>query len=128
MKKTVIKDIPYPYSRCQDSLNPDSHFFDEFNAYNISIYSQLTCMTFCKQLFIINLCKCAATSFPRIKNPAGECLNKTQTDCTDIYMIAYNKNNDCLEKCPPECELTKYEISSGYALILFLYLLISFLY
>ena len=113
MRKTFIKDIPFPYSGCQDSLNPDTVFYEEFKRYKISTYTHDTCMVFCKQLFILNLCKCVASFFPRISN-ASQCLNKEQAKCVDSYIEKYNENNNCLETCPHECEAIKYDISSWF--------------
>jgi hypothetical protein len=84
LKKTIIKDLPSPYSSCQSADAVGSFFYEEFVANNKS-YTQKACMQFCKQKKMIDNCACFSYYYPKIGN-STPCLNKSQIECTYKYM------------------------------------------
>jgi hypothetical protein len=84
LKKTIIKDLPSPYSSCQSADAMGSRFYNEFIENNKS-YTQKACMQFCKQKKMIDNCGCYSYYYPKIGD-SKPCLDSNQISCSHKYM------------------------------------------
>jgi hypothetical protein len=109
LKKTITKNLPKPYSSCQDLKNYHSVLYDKFVRLN-KTYSQQTCYALCNQKKVLDSCGCALNYFPNVDN------NST---CSTLAMIycALNLTLDssgCDEYCPLECESITFDFTTTF--------------
>jgi hypothetical protein len=111
LKKTVIKKLPSPFSECVAQETFKSIYYNEFLKINKS-YTQQACFLFCKQRYIVDKCNCYSRKFPGVSN-TRLCLNTTDERCVSHYLNIMNLNEECLDNCPPQCDLTNYDFYSS---------------
>jgi hypothetical protein len=110
LKKIVSKNLPDPYSNCVDASNYKSVFHKQFERYN-PIYTQRTCILFCKQKFINEECNCSTSYFPFLDENKKVCNNAIDLSCFWGKIVKFDLNKNCfdLNWCPAQCEFTSFE-------------------
>jgi hypothetical protein len=106
LRKTVTKNLPKPYSSCQDLTSYHSVLYDKFVRLN-KTYSQQVCYALCNQKKVLDACGCAINYYPNVDN------NST---CSTLALIncAVNLTLDgsgCEEFCRFKCESTLYDFT-----------------
>jgi len=109
--KTIIEQIPKPYSNCQvDEANLEtfnSEYFKIFRKSNLT-YKQSDCVDLCYQILSTNLCNC--TDFILDLNYNSTlCKKDNELNCIiNFYYENFTKNNyiqtNCIPHCPLECK------------------------
>ena len=112
-----FNELPYKYSECRvneknELIGPpldDPYLFEQVVATNKS-YARYTCLLFCYQLIIVDICKCNTYNV-EFRVPGYDiCVTLDQVLCTSTYTqgnltrdnFSY-KNIECFSKCPLEC-------------------------
>jgi hypothetical protein len=107
LKKIVTKNLPRPFTDCQDLTNFHSILYDKIIRANMT-YSQQACLRVCMQKKMIDACNCSLVYFPNL-DEFTTCQTPTQIDC---FRKEYPINiTGCDKWCPLECETLKYEYS-----------------
>jgi hypothetical protein len=128
INRMFIYKLSQPYSDCVDHNNLINvadivRLTSEFHGY----YSKSFCADLCYQFYLLDQCNCYDNSafyyLAKDYNSSreiGNCLNTNST--TENYRDCYFKskkkfmnsfyNEECIEKCPRECESVNYRIVS----------------
>ena len=110
---------PYLYSDClvnEDNtlLKPlsDMSFFQKMTENSYS-YSKDTCLLYCFNFFMSQVCNCSAYWIRWSIQGLGYCFGK-QADCSEVFY--YKKFNvgsfiedNCISRCPLECDIHRYD-------------------
>ena len=110
IERTQISKEPYPYSVCIDLKSFDSKFYRVILDSNMT-YRQSDCLDLCLQEIIIANCNCYDLNYLKLDD-SKPCLNMTQLFCTSkMYASFRNKSLDdeCLRKCPLECDSMSFD-------------------
>ena len=118
ISKTIINQVPNPYSDCDFDLIDDKYDqqkFEMINAFKImnKSYRKNDCIELCKQKIIIQKCDCHIPFLHSFSSKVP-CINFTQHECYynafhDLYDDS--KYNECFDNCPLECETVDYSVS-----------------
>ena len=124
VKKNVYSQFnewPYLYSTCNVNADgtlmqpiKDSTFFDHALSTNFT-YSQDSCLLYCFQHYNFHKCGCVAQWVNyHINASYHKCLTPEEIDCsTQFYFDEFNIGDfikeNCLNKCPLECNLHRYD-------------------
>ena len=125
LKKNVFSQYnawPYLYSTCNVNADgtliqpiEDRTLFDYALSTNFT-YSQDSCLLYCFQHYNIQKCACAA-SWDNYRNDGSyeKCLTPEERKCShNFYYKEFNVGdfivNNCLDKCPLECNLERFDI------------------
>ncbi len=118
ISKTIINQVPSPYSDCdldliEDNYDPEKlEMINAFKKMN-KTYRKNDCIELCKQKVIIQKCHCHIPFLYPFSSQVP-CINFTQHEC---YYISFNNlyedisYNECFENCPLECETVDYTVS-----------------
>ena len=111
VRKTIIKNKPYPYSECVDLNRYESNFYKIIVNSN-KTYKQSNCFKLCMQKLIIDNCGCYYTRYVNLNSKVRACLNLSQLEC--IYEqerdFIGDEISECKKVCPLECESVKYDL------------------
>lgn len=116
----------YPYSDCE--IDENDNQFELSNKYeyykilqglNIT-YRQVNCLELCLQIKVSEICKCYDSEYDYLKKDSGSCFHDTgeKFDCIFRMFKEFGKlhRQDCLSKCPLECNSTSYNLRSSLSL------------
>jgi len=111
LKKTISKIQPFPYGHCNDLRVYDSDIYT-FMVNSNRTYRQYDCLYLCLQQVITQKCGCYYTKYPMF-NLAKACLNLTELICINGIELGFANgySQNCLSKCPLECESVTYDYS-----------------
>jgi amiloride-sensitive sodium channel subunit alpha/amiloride-sensitive sodium channel subunit gamma len=107
LKKTITKNLPYPYTNCQDLTNYHSVLYDKFLKLN-KTYSQQVCFQLCLQKKVTDACNCSINLYPNLDNHRT-CYTWGRIEC--FFRINPLNLDGCEKLCPLECESVKYDYS-----------------
>jgi hypothetical protein len=114
LSKTVTKNLPYPYSSCQDAAQVDTLLSREMKRHGYVQYTRDVCIVFCQQKLIIDRVCCYDARFPAILNAHQPCLTREQySKASDIIDFA-DFSDECSSYCPFECETITHTASISY--------------
>ena len=110
IERTFTFNEPSPFSPCQDSGSADVEI-DAFIRNSNQIYQQSTCLNLCLQKYVINECGCYYPKYGMVIQ-SQSCLNRTQMNCVSGLISKFTSKylDECLNKCPLECNSIKYEM------------------
>jgi hypothetical protein len=111
LKKTETKNLPQPYSRCQDLTDFHSILYDKIISLK-KTYSQNFCFALCKQKKLIDTCNCSVYNYPNVDN-YPTCKTLDEIKCFDEEDLTTDMS-ECEELCPLECESTSYDFTSTF--------------
>ena len=109
IKKTIIKNLPKPYSECEDLSFFSSELYD-FIVRSGKMYKQKDCNNLCIQKSINEKCGCNQLLYERYKDlPA--CVSNNQTECSfkQIELFEETIADSCIKQCPLECKSVSFE-------------------
>ena len=84
------------------------------------IYSQATCVLFCEQVKTVEWCGCLSPNVKYTIAGYSFCSSDTELSCNDAAYANFTAGdlikNECLPKCPLECEQSVIDtVSSSYS-------------
>jgi hypothetical protein len=119
VSRSFKSSLPKPYSNCLIDNQTNARFHSElFDIISNSAYryTQPTCFLQCLQRAILYECKCTDPSILSLFSNGSQCLTSEQTQCMiHLYDEKLYKNDfvhgNCLDECPLECYLVKFDTS-----------------
>lgn len=117
IRKSIIKNLPQPYSSCIDLTGYTSEIY-EFFIRNGKIYRQRDCHQLCLQKLINEACNCSMLIYLEFQD-VQECNSLLAIRCALNVILTFSNllYEKCAEYCPLECETLRYKISyttAGY--------------
>ena len=125
--RSIYNQYPAPYSSCTvlgDGTIVDGYEIDDRTLFDAVletgyVYSQATCILFCEQVKTVEWCGCLSPYVKYKIHGYNLCNNDTELNCNDVAYAKFNAGdlikNECLPKCPLECEQSIVDtVSSSY--------------
>ena len=112
VKRTFVKNVPSPYTQCQDLTSYSSELYD-FIIKSNKTYRQKDCFDFCIQQLIISKCGCYSTRYPNPSLPSNKtraCLNFTDYICFKQAYFQVDVAKCASDSCPLECDSERYNL------------------
>jgi hypothetical protein len=114
-----IKKLPKPYSNCLEANSIEvsgSEYLRIIKQSNLT-YSRIVCFGLIRNDYLTNNCGCVGGFDMDFNGVYKRCISRSELDCIHVYKSMYDDTNVLnlfSHKCPPECEKSKYLLSSKY--------------
>lgn len=114
LKKTIVRNLPRPFSNCEDSLSYKSELIEFIKSSGYS-FRQKDCHGLCIQKEINKNCRCNHLDYPKYCDKIPSCLSYNENVCSASVSVNFTDflEKQCLKFCPLECENVNYEISTS---------------
>lgn len=103
LQRTRSKQLPKPYSDCEETDNFESDLVNDIKKMNYK-YTQKLCFSLCLHRLMLQNCSCYSTDYSLFTE--GEpCVEFDKMICVMVFYFSFVKYNYLIEKCRPNCPL-----------------------